>query len=510
MAFRFIAVAVGILNGLAGVVIAQGNVSALPGSDKLILFADNAAVEAMKGGAIEWRTRPARVVQEASPGAPAATMPTILHDSDKTWKFYGQGDAGLVYAESADGFTWKTLADTLRVPPDAAPGFTPLQDTKPGTAADRKYKALGGSKQAGGLFALVSADGRIWRKLSAPPTIASDAPEAFYGRNGAFWSEAENAYVAFISEQRDGRRVISRVTSSDFLTWTKPVPLALNVEGEDIFSATVFPLDTVPPLTVGLFTRTSVGADGPADITLGTSRDAGASFRRLSADAWVRPPAGIKAWQSMVPSPAETFVRPERWFNYPEAMFYAGGRRYHMFQNRFVGAHAAFQPLIHFIERPNPATRQKVRQPAELTTKPFILTGTALDLDFSTDSTGSVKVEILDEQGKVIPGYSLDEMLGNYAGSRANEAYGGRMNTYMTQLYGDGADMRPFWGYIAPPTAPNTAVKPNLTAKWDIGDLKGKVIRLHIVFHGADVFGFRTPDLPRQPGTPYKIEGPRP
>ena len=46
------------------------------------------------------------------------------------------------------------------------------------------------------------------------------------------------------------------------------------------------------------------------------------------------------------------------------AVFYAGGRRYHLFRNRFIGCRATFQPLVNY--KDGYATRQKVERPAEI------------------------------------------------------------------------------------------------------------------------------------------------
>jgi hypothetical protein len=189
-------------------------------------------------------------------------------------------------------------------------------------------------------------------------------------------------------------------------------------------------------------------------------------------------------------------------------MFYAGGRRYHLFENRFVGCRALFQPLVNYKE--GYATRQRVERPAEIVTRPFVLPGTALELNLSTDASGGARVELLDGQGTPIPGYTLGDMLGRVAGSRHHDAYGGRMWTYNSELFGDGAGIRPAWGYLAPPPAAGAKDKPYLTSRWDIGDLKGKTIRVRLVFHGADLFALRTPDRPRQSGEPYPIQTSKP
>src|SRR5690606_37001607 len=45
----------------------------------------------------------------------------------------------------------------------------------------------------------------------------------------------------------------------------------------------------------------------------------------------------------------------------------------------------------------------------EAITKPFVFKGSELEINYSTSAAGSVKVEILDEQQRPIPGYSFSE-----------------------------------------------------------------------------------------------------
>lgn len=48
-------------------------------------------------------------------------------------------------------------------------------------------------------------------------------------------------------------------------------------------------------------------------------------------------------------------------------------------------------------------------QGGTFTTKPFTFSGKKLELNYATSAVGEIKVEIQDENGKPIPGFSLDE-----------------------------------------------------------------------------------------------------
>jgi hypothetical protein len=43
----------------------------------------------------------------------------------------------------------------------------------------------------------------------------------------------------------------------------------------------------------------------------------------------------------------------------------------------------------------------------EFTTKPFLLEGEELELNYSSSVAGSIRVEVQDEQGRTIPGFRL-------------------------------------------------------------------------------------------------------
>ena len=51
-----------------------------------------------------------------------------------------------------------------------------------------------------------------------------------------------------------------------------------------------------------------------------------------------------------------------------------------------------------------------------MTTKPIKFSGSRLVINYSTSSVGSIRVEVLDESGRPLPGFSLedcDEMIGD-------------------------------------------------------------------------------------------------
>ncbi|MEO5802010.1 MAG: hypothetical protein ABIR24_00650, partial [Verrucomicrobiota bacterium] len=90
----------------------------------------------------------------------------------------------------------------------------------------------------------------------------------------------------------------------------------------------------------------------------------------------------------------------------------------------------------------------------EFTTRPLTFTGKNLILNYATSATGSVQVEIQDENGKPLPNYSLADM---------------------ELFFGDDLDAVVKW-------------KKNQ----DLSSLIGKPVRFHFVLRDADLFALRT------------------
>jgi len=309
-------------------------------ADAPIFLADNAMIESVEGPPMRRQMIPPRLAEPGDAPPPESELATVIRSDDRLWQYYGHTDSGLVYAESDDGMTWRDASAELSgIPNHAMAGFSPMLDERQVAPADQRYKALAGSRRTG-LFGMVSANGKTWKRLAERPVLTSDASQAFYGRNAMCWSPGAKAYVAFVTEQRNGRRVLSRATSTDFVTWNEPQPISANTDDEDIWSATITPFESSPPLMLVMITRTVAGQAGPADICLATSRDGGKTLNRPSLDAWVRPENAVSDWRGMEPSPLVRFVRPRSWVKAPETMFFAGGRRYELFRKRVISTTA--------------------------------------------------------------------------------------------------------------------------------------------------------------------------
>ena len=89
----------------------------------------------------------------------------------------------------------------------------------------------------------------------------------------------------------------------------------------------------------------------------------------------------------------------------------------------------------------------------EVVTKPLTFAGRQLLLNFATSAAGSVKVEVQDEAGQPLPGYSLADC---------------------DDVFGDAIERPATW-----------------KGSTDVGDLAGKPVRLRFVMRDADVWAMR-------------------
>ena len=89
----------------------------------------------------------------------------------------------------------------------------------------------------------------------------------------------------------------------------------------------------------------------------------------------------------------------------------------------------------------------------ELLTKPFKFSGNKLEINFVTSAAGGLRVEVQDETGKPIPGYTLAES---------------------PEIIGDEIERVISWSSGA-----------------DVSKLAGKTIRLRFVMRDADLYSLR-------------------
>ncbi len=371
---------------------------------------------------------------------------TILREGDRFRAYYrgksaatadGSGEV-LCVAESKDGRAWSKprlglveVAGTrennvLLQAAGFAHNFSPLLDTNPAANPAEKYKALAGTA-ATGLAAFVSADGLRWTKLQEAPVISKEAVLAtgpyvnmFDSQNVAFWSEVEQRYVAFFRVTPKGMRRIARAESADFRHWTHitlmeyrdadgaPAPL------EHLYTNQTHPYFRAPHLYLSIAARFMPGrrvlSDEQAeaihvhpkyfkdtsDAVLMTTRG-GNFYDRTFLGAFIRPGIGAQNWVSRTTYPALNVVQTgpaemSVYVNQDYAQPTAHLRRYSLRLDGFASLHAPYEG-------------------GEMITKPLTFQGARLLLNFATSAAGGLLVEVQEENGQPIPGFTLGESI---------------------------------------------------------------------------------------------------
>ncbi|MBT3379077.1 MAG: hypothetical protein HN742_20500 [Lentisphaerae bacterium] len=418
---------IGLVVLLGGQSMSAGNSSSNEAIDigsRLELFVDRHLIDSLDGAELRMH-RPQRLPLAASPLG-AGAYSTVIKDGDLYRAYYRSDDSSYkgkrgysghpgeitCYAESRDGHEWAFPSlglheingsrDNNVILAGLAPfshNFSPFLDTRPGVAAEERYKALAGhpgydrDAHGEGLHAFTSADGIRWRKTSDEPVIPYDRswPHAFDSQNVSFWSEAEQLYVCYFRTwltQHGKLRTISRTTSPDFVHWSKPNAMEPNRPGEHLYTSQTHPYFRAPHIYIALPTRFQPKRGNSTDILFMTTRAGSTSYERLFTEAFIRPGLDPGRWGNrsnyvalnVVPTgPAEMSI------------YHAKSRhRYVLRTDGFVSVGAGSAQ-------------------GELVTKPLIFRGNELVLNVSTSAAGSLRVEVRGPDGQPVPGLGLDD-----------------------------------------------------------------------------------------------------
>jgi hypothetical protein len=357
----------------------------------------------------------------------------------------------LCVATSTDGITWtkpdlglveyagrrdtNILCDEEKRPLLVAPWL----DTRPGVPAAERIKAFYAESITGKrqtfmfdpqglkrLVMLASADGLRFRRLDPQPRIECDLPNAFDGGNTMFWSEAEQRYVFYFrwydgdyrlidGKLGKGYRSVARMTSADFLSWTKAEPMDFgDTPRQQIYTNNTQPYCRAPHIylapaarlmqdrraisddeaeEIGLQTLANHRYAGDcADAVLLTARAGSTRYDREFLEAFIRPGLGLANWTSRSNFPVTGILSD-------------GPDRVMMFVQR-----RPMQPAWH-IERlvfrtDGFASVNAGWKGGSMLTKPLTFAGKALEINYRTSAAGSVRVEIQDADGHPFPGFA--------------------------------------------------------------------------------------------------------
>lgn len=139
----------------------------------------------------------------------------------------------------------------------------------------------------------------------------------------------------------------------------------------------------------------------------------GNTYQRTFLEGFLRPGVGMENWVSRTNYPALNVIQTAP----GEISFYANKnygqptahlQRYTLRLDGFASLHAPYDG-------------------GEMLTKPFVLEGGNLDLNYSTSAAGSVRVEVQDASGVPLPGLALSdcrEIIGDQVSRHVNWSAG--------------------------------------------------------------------------------------
>lgn len=368
------------------------------------------------------------------------------------------------YAESRDGIVWEkpelglvefagSKKNNIIWDGLGSHNFAPFLDANPAAPTDQRYKALA-SKGMEGLYAFGSPDGVRWRMLREEPVITQGK---FDSQNLAFWDVERGRYVDFHRDFRQvegegGVRDIVTCTSDDFFDWSEPRWLQYpGAPDEHLYTNQINPYPRAPHIYIGFPKRFMPERrvfehqyKGVSDAVFMSSRD-GVSFRRWG-EAFIRPGPQPERWlnrNNMINCGFAQTAAPYAGVSdelsfYSIEGYYRGEacrmRRYTLRLDGFVSLRA---PLAG----------------GEALSRPLVVGGAELRLNYATSAAGSVQIEVQDAAGKALPGFGLDDC---------------------PAAYGDETDGVIRWNEGS-----------------DLGRLAGQTVRLRLRLADADLYALR-------------------
>ena len=392
----------------------------------------------------------------------------------------------IAYAESEDGIRWTRPSLGIfefqgskennivwmdkEESHKLAPCMHVFKDTNPAAAASERYKALGSCSYP--LVVLASPDGLHWRYLRGEQSLISDGlhKNAFDAISSAFWDPVKGHYVVFFRDSDRGRREgsqhkkgVSSVvnygnrsfkysSSPDFINWSYPQWVDFgSAPTEHLYTNGATPYFRAPQIYLAFPKRFQPWKayfenwnPGASDGVFLSSRD-GIHWDRRFMEAFVRPGPHERNWGHRSNMAAVGILQ-------------TGERELSLYYTR----HYAF-PSDHLerlvLRLDGFASVNAGYFGGEFITKPLRFEGSSILLNFETSAAGSIRLEIQNEKGSPIPGFSLEDS---------------------PLIWGDKIDSSVVWKRAT-----------SQTDSEPLKRLKGMPVRLRFVMRDADLYSFR-------------------
>ena len=371
-----------------------------------------------------------------------ASIPDLKNEDSTLSAVAESTDGGLTFTRPNLGLIeFKGSKQNNILPMGGLPGTPPaFIDTNPACRPDERYKGLASKWQQ--LFVICSADGLRWRPMLDGPVKMEGTFDTI---NTAFWdslSRCYRSYTRFFVQVKEGPqdllgakptavRAIQSATSQDFIHWTAPVPNVYedNENLMQLYTNSAQPCPGAEHIYIAFpnryvqerIARADWPYPGVNDAMFMVSRD-GVRWKRY-LEAWVRPGPDPRNWSERNNYPTWGIVdtSPTEWSMYisehyrqPDAPTRLS--RLAIRPHGFVSVRADFRG-------------------GSFTTKPLAFGGRNLRLNYSTSAIGFIRVEIQDERGKPLPGWTLDDMAPHF---------GDELDAVMT--WKSGSDLSPLIG----------------------------------------------------------------
>lgn len=353
-------------------------------------------------------------------------------------------------------------------------------DENPATPKEEKYKAILRSSGKSGLLVFQSADGLHWKPRSHD--ILFSGIGAFDSQNLAFWDPVLGKYRAYwriftegVTNEKEwkpgGYRAIRTASSDDLETWSEAENLVYqDSPAEHLYTNQIKSYHRAPHLLIGFPARYIERPPSGSMKALPDPED-----REMRASS--TPRYGYALTEGLLMASRDG-VHFKRW---NEAFLRPGGERpgtWH-YGHQYIGWHVV-ETAASFPGGPNELSlyatesywhgkgsalrRYTLRldgfvslhmnwKGGELITKPLVLEGKELSLNFATSAAGSLRVEFQTPDGKPIEGFALDDC---------------------EEIYGDSVDRKVIW-----------------KSGTDISAVSGKPVRLRFVGKDADLYSFQ-------------------
>lgn len=310
------------------------------------------------------------------------------------------------YAESKDGIHWTrpnlglvewegSKDNNIILDGLGTHCFVAFRDENPACPPEAKYKGISRGSRGGksGLFVFQSPDGIHWKLIKDEPVITEGA---FDSQNLAFWDPIAKEYVDYHRVFVNKVRAIATCTSKDFLTWTKPVLLKFpNAPTQHLYTNAVRPYPRAPHIRIGFPTRFIPQGEKVEPVFM-ASRD-GVTFERYD------PPVIPRT------APKDRDGNRSNYMANGLVQLPGNDREYAVYGTEayYTGPDSRLRRFTYRVD--GFVSLRADTEGGEAVTKPVTFDGEKLSINAKTNDKGQLRVEIQDQSGKPIAGFSLDD-----------------------------------------------------------------------------------------------------